>query len=201
MSFHLGGESSTIDLAREARRPTSTAPWTRPTASCGRTAGGDPVRVAGRGRASAASQGAGARGDAATDRGRRLRSVGLRRHARRAHRRDRADCRDAGRSFAAAAGSRSSAAAGRCVRCAVPRCRRRSVRSLSVLPHELPAAVERIQADGKQARKTIARLQSELAVHEAVRLIAASPVVDGVRRAATSWTAGTPQASRQSPRR
>ena len=50
-----------------------------------------------------------------------------------------------------------------------------SVRSLSVLPHELPAAVERIQADGKQARKTIARLQSELAVHEAVRLIAASP--------------------------
>jgi len=59
-----------------------------------------------------------------------------------------------------------------------------SVRSLSVLPHELPAAVERIQADGKQARKTIARLQSELAVHEAVRLIAASPVVDGVRRGA-----------------
>ena len=53
-----------------------------------------------------------------------------------------------------------------------------------MLPHELPAAVERIQADGKQARKTIARLQSELAVHEAVRLIAASPVEDGVRRAA-----------------
>jgi alanyl-tRNA synthetase len=59
-----------------------------------------------------------------------------------------------------------------------------SVRSLSVLPHELPAAVERIQADGKLARKTIARLQSELAVHEAARLIAASPVVDGVRRVA-----------------
>jgi alanyl-tRNA synthetase len=59
-----------------------------------------------------------------------------------------------------------------------------SVRSLSVLPHELPAAVERIQAEGKQARKTIARLQSELAVHEAARLIAASPFVDGVRRVA-----------------
>ncbi len=59
-----------------------------------------------------------------------------------------------------------------------------SVRSLSVLPHELPSAVERLQADGKQTRKTIARLQSELAVHEAARLIAASPVVDGVRRAA-----------------
>jgi alanyl-tRNA synthetase len=59
-----------------------------------------------------------------------------------------------------------------------------SVRSLSVLPHELPAAVERIQMEGKQARKSIARLQSELAVHEAARLIAAAPVVDGVRRVA-----------------
>jgi alanyl-tRNA synthetase len=59
-----------------------------------------------------------------------------------------------------------------------------SVRSLSVLPHELPAAVERIQADGTHARKTVARLQSELAVHEAARLIAGSPLVDGVRRAA-----------------
>ncbi len=59
-----------------------------------------------------------------------------------------------------------------------------SVRSLSVLPHELPAAVEKIQAEGKQARKTIARLQSDLAVHEAARLIAASPVVGGVTRVA-----------------
>jgi alanyl-tRNA synthetase len=59
-----------------------------------------------------------------------------------------------------------------------------SVRSLSVLPNELPAAIERLQADGKQARKTIARLQSELAGHEAARLIAASPVVEGVHRAA-----------------
>ncbi len=59
-----------------------------------------------------------------------------------------------------------------------------SVRSLSVLPHELPSAVEKIQAEGKQARKTIARLQSELAVHEAARLVSASPVVGGVHRAA-----------------
>jgi alanyl-tRNA synthetase len=58
-----------------------------------------------------------------------------------------------------------------------------SVRSLSVLPHELPAAVEKIQAEGKQARKTIARLQSELAVYEAARLTAASPDVEGVRQA------------------
>ena len=55
---------------------------------------------------------------------------------------------------------------------------------LSVLPHELPAAVERMLAEGKQARKTVTRLQSDLAVHEAARLSAASPVVDGVRRAA-----------------
>ena len=59
-----------------------------------------------------------------------------------------------------------------------------SVRSLSVLPHELPAAVEKIQAEGKQARKTIARLQLELAGHEAARLLAATPVVASVHRAA-----------------
>jgi alanyl-tRNA synthetase len=59
-----------------------------------------------------------------------------------------------------------------------------SVRSLSVLPHELPSAVERMQAEGKQARKTIARLQSELAVHEAARLVASAPMTDGVRRVA-----------------
>jgi alanyl-tRNA synthetase len=59
-----------------------------------------------------------------------------------------------------------------------------SVRSLSVLPHELPAAIEKIQAEGKQSRKTIARLQSEQAGHEAARLLAASPVVAGVHRAA-----------------
>jgi alanyl-tRNA synthetase len=55
-----------------------------------------------------------------------------------------------------------------------------SVRSLSVLPHQLPAAVERLQADNKQARKTIARLQVELAGHEAARLLAASPLVGDV---------------------
>jgi alanyl-tRNA synthetase len=59
-----------------------------------------------------------------------------------------------------------------------------SVRALSVLPHELPATVERIHIEGKQARKTISRLQSDLAVHEAARLIAASPAVDGNRRTA-----------------
>jgi alanyl-tRNA synthetase len=59
-----------------------------------------------------------------------------------------------------------------------------SVRSLSVLPQELPAAVERVQAESKQSRKLIGRLQSELAFHEAAKLLAASPDVGGVRRGA-----------------
>ena len=49
-----------------------------------------------------------------------------------------------------------------------------SVRTLSVLPHELPAAVEKVQAEGKGLRKTIAGLQAALAVHEADRLLASA---------------------------
>ena len=46
-----------------------------------------------------------------------------------------------------------------------------SIRALSVLPAELPAAVERLQSEGKDLRKTIGRLQESLAVHEAARLL------------------------------
>ena len=54
---------------------------------------------------------------------------------------------------------------------------------LSVLPIELPAAIERLQADGKAANRTIRDLQTRLAGHEAERLIreslhASSLVVD-----------------------
>jgi alanyl-tRNA synthetase len=56
-----------------------------------------------------------------------------------------------------------------------------SVRALSVLPPELPAAVEKLQADGKQLRKTIAGLQASLAVYEADRLLAASQSQGGRR--------------------
>jgi alanyl-tRNA synthetase len=56
-----------------------------------------------------------------------------------------------------------------------------SVRALSVLPQELPAAVEKMQADAKGLRKTIAGLQAALAVHEADRLLAASPAAGGRR--------------------
>ena len=59
-----------------------------------------------------------------------------------------------------------------------------TVRVLSVLPHELPSAVEKLQADGKGLRKTISGLQAALAVHEANRLLAAAPP-DGGRRVIT----------------
>ncbi|HKE82763.1 MAG TPA: DHHA1 domain-containing protein [Vicinamibacterales bacterium] len=56
-----------------------------------------------------------------------------------------------------------------------------SVRHLSVLPHELPAAIERMQHEHKQARKDLARLQQQLAVHEASRLLTHARDVNGVR--------------------
>jgi alanyl-tRNA synthetase len=55
-----------------------------------------------------------------------------------------------------------------------------SVRSLSVLPAELPAAVERVQKESRDLRKQIKGLQDQLAVHEAERLAAlAVPVGAG----------------------
>jgi len=56
-----------------------------------------------------------------------------------------------------------------------------SVRVLSVLPHELPGAIERMQLEAKQSRKTLGRLQETLAGHEALRLLADASSVDGVR--------------------
>ena len=56
-----------------------------------------------------------------------------------------------------------------------------SVRSLSVLPAELPAAVERMQVEGKDLRKTIKSLQESLATHEAARLLSSASGVRGVR--------------------
>ena len=56
-----------------------------------------------------------------------------------------------------------------------------AVRVLSVLPGELPAAIEKLQAEGKGLRKTIIGLQAALAVHEADRLLAASHTTEGRR--------------------
>jgi alanyl-tRNA synthetase len=55
------------------------------------------------------------------------------------------------------------------------------VRVLSVLPPELPGAIERLQTDVKDLRKTIGRQQEALAVHEAARLLADTAETPGGR--------------------
>lgn len=67
-----------------------------------------------------------------------------------------------------------------------------SVKHLSVLPAELPGAIDRLQQDHKQSRKDIARLQQSLAVHEAARLLAEAESFEGTRvvlRALEGWDA------------
>ena len=99
-------------------------------------------------------------GHAAADRRRGLRPVGVRRHARRAHRRDRRHRRRRRGSGSRAASASSSCAAA--ARSAVPgaarRARRRACRLLSVLPGELPAAIERLQAEAKDRKRESAAL-------------------------------------------
>jgi alanyl-tRNA synthetase len=56
-----------------------------------------------------------------------------------------------------------------------------SIRSLSVLPEELPAAIDRIQAESKDLRRTLKTMQEALATHEASRLVAEAAVMNGVR--------------------
>ncbi len=55
-----------------------------------------------------------------------------------------------------------------------------SVRALSVLPAELPAAIERLQADGKDLRRQIKDFQAKLAAQEADALADAAAAVGGV---------------------
>jgi alanyl-tRNA synthetase len=50
-----------------------------------------------------------------------------------------------------------------------------SVHALSVLPQELPSAIERMQTEGKDLRRALKKCQEQLASHEAARL--AGPVV------------------------
>ena len=56
-----------------------------------------------------------------------------------------------------------------------------AVRQLSVLPPELPGAIERAQLEGKELRKTMTRLQGILAGHEAARLLSEAAIRNGVR--------------------
>ena len=56
-----------------------------------------------------------------------------------------------------------------------------SVRHLSVLPAELPAAIERQQADARDLRRQVKDLQMKLAAHEAASLAAAAEPIGPVR--------------------
>lgn len=56
-----------------------------------------------------------------------------------------------------------------------------SVRVLSVLPDELPAALDKIQLEAKQRRKTISMLQETLAGLQADRMLFTAPSIGGVR--------------------
>ncbi len=63
-----------------------------------------------------------------------------------------------------------------------------SVKAISVLPQELPAAVEKVQTEAKALRKQVSSLQVRLAAQEAAQLLAAtSPGPDGVRRVVTVY--------------
>ena len=68
-----------------------------------------------------------------------------------------------------------------------------SVRALSVLPAELPAAIERLQSDGKEQRRQLKDLQGRLAIHEADTLADAAVPAGPVRLVAAAlpgWDAG-----------
>jgi alanyl-tRNA synthetase len=56
-----------------------------------------------------------------------------------------------------------------------------SVRVLSVLPSGLPSAIERIQVESRSLEKQLRDLRTELAGHEGRRLAAAAPLVGDVR--------------------
>jgi len=67
-----------------------------------------------------------------------------------------------------------------------------SVRVLSVLPHELPAAVERVHNESRDLRKALARLQERLADVEAARMVQGAETVGDIRlvmQAIAGWDA------------
>jgi alanyl-tRNA synthetase len=67
-----------------------------------------------------------------------------------------------------------------------------SIRMLSVLPEELPSAIERAQNEARDLRRTAKTLQESLASHEAIRMVANAPTVGGTRvivQALEGWDA------------
>jgi alanyl-tRNA synthetase len=65
-----------------------------------------------------------------------------------------------------------------------------SVRALSVLPAELPAAIERLQADARDQRKQIKDFQARLAIQEADALADAADAAAGEARLVAASLAG-----------
>jgi alanyl-tRNA synthetase len=63
-----------------------------------------------------------------------------------------------------------------------------SVRALSVLPAELPAAIDRVQADAKELRRQVREYQSKVAALEAEALADAAVAVGAVKLVAASLT-------------
>ena len=158
VSFHLGAAVSTIDLARElspaeiaaAETEANRIVWEdRPVAirfATAEEAAALPLRKE-----------AGARRDAAADRRRRLRSVGLRRHARGADAAASASSPSRRGSGSRAASASTFLCGGRALggyrafRDAVSG----AVRLLSVLPEELPGSIERLQAEAKEQKRSL----------------------------------------------
>lgn len=67
------------------------------------------------------------------------------------------------------------------------------VRQLSVLPEELPAAIECVQQESKDLRRSVKHFQEMLAVQEGARLVEHAQVVGGARvvvEALDGWDAG-----------
>jgi alanyl-tRNA synthetase len=56
-----------------------------------------------------------------------------------------------------------------------------SIRVLSVVPAELPAAIARLQDENKEQRKALKELRQTLAVHEGERLLEGAQTMNGVR--------------------
>ena len=140
----------------------------------GKPSGRDSLRQRRRGGCVAASEGNGPRRHAAADRHRRLRSVGVRRHARRAHRIDRRDRDRRGRAVQGRT-ARGVRVRRPGARTGSGRCATRSaaaVRLLSVLPHELPDAIERLQAETRERQRSLTALEQELARYRAADLAA-----------------------------
>ena len=181
VSFHLGAASSTIDLAREltpreiaaAEDEANRIVWEdRPVAirfASAEEAARLPLRKE-------PARG----GTLRADRRRGVRSVGVRRHARRPHRRHRRDRRDASWERFKGGQRIEFVCGGRALR-RLPRAPRHGVRQRApaVGPgaDDLPAAIERLQAEAKEQKRADGRLQIELARYRAEELAASAETV------------------------